>query len=174
MRAEAESAGLPAPEPVELKLGEADRPRSFEPVRPFACHGADASLLLGRGPGGRDAARGRLVRTRAEESVHAAAFYGRANGTSTLEQEVRGEDDVAIGYALALDGDTALVSARHDGDGGTEAGALYVHARRDGRWTLQEKLQATDAKPHRQLGRGGHRGASGCVAGRRQWHPWVR
>lgn len=180
----------------------------------------------------------------AEEPTHVAAFYRRAHDTWTLAQEVRGEDDLPIGYGLALDGDTALVdrfvfertdgvwrrtvrltsadgrelldeaalsadvamvgfvpgddpavrgavavfersgsawpqvqvlespgealdgfgesvalcgdaaliSARRDADGGIEAGAVYVFARRDGRWTLQGKLRAGDAKPHRQLG----------------------
>jgi len=52
--------------------------------------------------------------------------------------------DDLFGYAVALDGDTAVVGAVFDDDGGTDAGSAYVYTRSGITWTLQQKLVASD------------------------------
>ncbi len=49
-----------------------------------------------------------------------------------------------FGISVALDGDTAVVSARGDNDAGTNAGAVYVFGRSGNQWSEQCKLIATD------------------------------
>jgi hypothetical protein len=65
--------------------------------------------------------------------------------------------DDQVGYDVALDGDTALVSAlRHNAGGKTDAGAVYVFVRMGGAgaggWSFQQKLTASDSASDMQFG----------------------
>lgn len=51
----------------------------------------------------------------------------------------------SFGFAVALDGGTAVVGAPFDDDGADAAGAVYVFTREGGQWTERRKLTA----PHR-------------------------
>jgi hypothetical protein len=51
----------------------------------------------------------------------------------------------SFGYSVALSGDTALVGAYGDDDGGSASGSAYVFVRSGTSWTLQAKLTAADA-----------------------------
>src|SRR5690606_6669767 len=57
-----------------------------------------------------------------------------------------------FGWSVALDGDTALVGAPREDDGGSNAGAAYVFVRGGGVWSQQAKLVAGDAQLGDQLG----------------------
>lgn len=50
-----------------------------------------------------------------------------------------------FGYAVAISGDTAVVGAQRDGDGGSQTGSAYVFIKSGGAWTQQAKLTASDA-----------------------------
>ena len=52
-----------------------------------------------------------------------------------------------LGWAVALDGDAAVLGAPADDDGGPDAGAAYTFLRNGGVWTEQVKLVAGDAEP---------------------------
>jgi len=57
-----------------------------------------------------------------------------------------------FGYAVAVDGDTALIGAR-DGDGNVnDSGAAYVFVRAGNLWTQQAQLVASDGKQSDQFG----------------------
>ena len=55
---------------------------------------------------------------------------------------------------VALDGNTAVVSALFDDDNGADAGAVYIFTRSNGIWTEQAKLLASDGAPDHNFGRG--------------------
>lgn len=50
-----------------------------------------------------------------------------------------------FGYAVSIDGDTAVVGATGDDDGGSRSGAAYVFIRDGANWVEQAKLTASDA-----------------------------
>ncbi len=51
-----------------------------------------------------------------------------------------------FGESVSLDGDSALIGAVYDGEGGERSGAAYVFVRDLDGWLLQQKLVADDAK----------------------------
>jgi hypothetical protein len=50
-----------------------------------------------------------------------------------------------FGFAVAIDGDTLVVGATRDDDGGTDSGSAYVFTRGTGGWSERAKLAAGDA-----------------------------
>ncbi len=60
-----------------------------------------------------------------------------------------------FGAYLAIDGDTAVVAATGDDDGGADAGAAYVFRKTGGTWAQQQKLIASDAGAGDRFGREG-------------------
>lgn len=50
-----------------------------------------------------------------------------------------------MGYAVAVDGDIAVVGAPRDDAAGSEAGAAYIFVRSGSDWMLQQKLLGSDA-----------------------------
>jgi hypothetical protein len=61
------------------------------------------------------------------------------------DNETAAEDQ--FGYAVAIGGDLAVVGARQDDDGGSNAGSAYIFGRRRLDWTRQAKLIANDIAP---------------------------
>ena len=57
--------------------------------------------------------------------------------------------NTGFGYAVALDGGTAVVGARYEynPDSGNGSGAAYVYSQRNGAWQLQARLAAIDGAP---------------------------
>ena len=57
--------------------------------------------------------------------------------------------NTGFGYAVALDGGTAVVGARYEynPDSGNGSGAAYVYIQRNGAWQLQARLAAIDGAP---------------------------
>ena len=53
--------------------------------------------------------------------------------------------DDLFGWAVALDGDFALIGAPRDDDGGSDSGSAYIFQRVSGSWTQVAKLTASDA-----------------------------
>ncbi len=88
--------------------------------------------------------------TAANNALHAGAAYVFAyNGTMWSEQAKLTASDAGaydrFGYAVALDGDTALVGAHQDNDDGADSGSAYVFVRSGSTWSQQAKLTASDA-----------------------------
>ena len=79
-----------------------------------------------------------------------AYVYVRDSGGTWSEQEKLTASDAAtgdqFGYSVAVDGDTAVVGAVFDDDGGNTSGSAYVYVRDSGgTWSEQAKLTAGDA-----------------------------
>lgn len=83
-------------------------------------------------------------------AVDAGAAYAftRAGGVWSQQQKLlvpaaAGAD--RIGADVALDGETAIVSAQGDDQAGPDSGAAYVFTRAGGAWTIEAKLTAADS-----------------------------
>ena len=79
-----------------------------------------------------------------------------AAGPTTPEQAKLVAADAAggdhFGIKVAISGDTALVGANGDDDGGSASGSAYVLVRSGTTWTQQAKLTASDAAAGDQFG----------------------
>jgi hypothetical protein len=78
-----------------------------------------------------------------------AAYIFFFNG-STWDQQAKliaadGQVSDRFGYSVSINGNFALVGARFDDDGGTNAGSAYVFERSGTTWSQQAHLEATDA-----------------------------
>ncbi|MBA8885761.1 InlB B-repeat-containing protein [Dokdonella fugitiva] len=85
----------------------------------------------------------------------AAYVFVRGSGNWSQQAKLVAVDAEAydwFGWSVALDGDTALVGAPYEGDGGSAAGAAYVYVRSGGSWSQQAKLVAGDAQAGDQFG----------------------
>jgi hypothetical protein len=92
-----------------------------------------------------------------EAAEHTGAVYVFTDdgGVWTEQQKIMADDAQpgdGFGYSVALSGDTALVAAAQDDDGGDGSGSAYVFTRSGGIWTLQQKLTASDAGPNAFFG----------------------
>jgi len=87
----------------------------------------------------------------------AAYVFVRSGGVWTEQAKLIASDpDLGdnFGYSVALDGDTALVTALGDDHtGSTNAGSVYVYVRAGDVWTQQAKLTASDAASNDCFGR---------------------
>ncbi len=78
-----------------------------------------------------------------------SAYIFTRTGTIWTEQQKLNASDGAAGdrfsdFAIALDGDTAMIGAYSDDDMGSASGSVYVFTRTDTTWTEQQKLLASD------------------------------
>ena len=87
------------------------------------------------------------------DAARGAAYAFTGSGASWSEQaKVAAGEGAAFeqfGYAVALDGDTALVGTPGDG---SYQGSTLVFTRSGVTWSLQAKLLASDAAPHDRVG----------------------
>ncbi len=76
-----------------------------------------------------------------------AYVFKHSAGVWTEQAKLTASDGAAydqFGLSVALDGDTALISANWDDDNGVNSGSAYVFTRSAGVWTEQAKLTASD------------------------------
>ena len=87
------------------------------------------------------------------EDAGAAFVFERANGIWSVPTRLSVADpaECVFGQAVALDGNTALVSAGAF-NCGTRSGAVYVFDRSGGTWSAVQKLIASDATPQGTFG----------------------
>jgi len=79
----------------------------------------------------------------------AAYVFVRGGGIWGQQDKLTAADAAAgdqFGGSVALDGDTAVVGAPYEDEGGSVAGAAYVFVRGNGVWGQQAKLTAGDAE----------------------------
>jgi len=72
-----------------------------------------------------------------------AAFWGWNQRAKIKPAD--GDADDGFGAVLSLDGDTALIAAWADDEGGTLSGSVYVFVRKGAEWDQEAKLMASDA-----------------------------
>jgi hypothetical protein len=78
----------------------------------------------------------------------AVYVFTRTGSTWTQQAKLLAADGAAgdgFGSSVAIDGDTIVVGAAFDDDGGGDSGSAYVFTRTGTTWTQQEKLLAVDA-----------------------------
>ena len=77
-----------------------------------------------------------------------AYVFTRSGGVWTQQQKLTASDAAEndyFGYSVSVSGDTAVVGAYYNDDGGSNSGSAYVFTRSGGVWTQQQKLTASDA-----------------------------
>jgi len=78
-----------------------------------------------------------------------SAYVFTRSGISWSQQDKLTANDAAasdeFGYSVAISGDTVVVGARFDDDGGTASGSAYLFTRSGTSWSQQDKLTASDA-----------------------------
>jgi hypothetical protein len=77
-----------------------------------------------------------------------AYVFTRSGGVWTEQQKLTASDgatDYEFGLSVAVSGDSVVIGAWLDNDGGDESGSAYLFARSAGTWTEQQKLTTSDA-----------------------------
>ena len=70
-----------------------------------------------------------------------------------LASDAQSSDVFGYSVSISGDGDTAIVGAYLEDEGGSTAGAAYVFTRSGGTWTEQQKITASDAEAGDEFGR---------------------
>jgi hypothetical protein len=85
-----------------------------------------------------------------------SAYVFVRSGTTWTQQAKLTASDAALedffGTSVSVSGDTAVIGAYGDDDGGSGSGSSYVFTRSGGTWTQQQKLTASDAAADDQFG----------------------
>ena len=93
----------------------------------------------------------------ADDFLSGSAYVFTRSGTAWTEQQKLKASDTApsdfFGDSVAVDADTAVISAHGDDDIDTEAGSAYVFTRSGTTWTEQQKLKAGDGAALDSFGR---------------------
>ena len=84
-----------------------------------------------------------------DQGVNSGAVYvfTRSDGAWTQQAKLTAADGALgdnFGGSVALDGNTAVISAYFDDDHGESSGSVYVFTRSNGTWTQQAKVTAAD------------------------------
>ena len=90
-----------------------------------------------------------------KSNVGSVYVFARSGGSWSQQQKIIAGDgaaSAAFGNAVALDGDTLLVGARHASAGATFSGAAYVFQRSGAKWSLQQKLAPKDVTANKEFG----------------------
>lgn len=89
------------------------------------------------------------------EDSGSAIVFTRSAGLWTQQAKLTAGDGATYDYfgeAVALSGDTALIRARLDDDGGDRSGSAYFFERRGAAWGQTAKITASDAGVGQQFG----------------------
>ena len=91
------------------------------------------------------------------DSGSAYVFTSDGSGSWTQQAKLTASDAASsdnVGYSVAVSGDTAVIGAWGDAEGGSSSGSAYVFTRDgSGSWTQQAKLTASDAAAGDAFGR---------------------
>ena len=87
----------------------------------------------------------------------AAYIFSRSGSTWTqqaklLASDIEGGDNFGLAVSISSDGTYAIVGARWEDTGGSEAGAAYIFSRSGSTWTQQQKITASDAQTYDYFG----------------------
>ncbi|GJM25097.1 MAG: hypothetical protein DHS20C16_15120 [Phycisphaerae bacterium] len=88
-------------------------------------------------------------------SSGSAYVYTRSGSVWSEQAKLTASDGATsdnFGVSVSIDGDTTVIGAVSDDDGGTSSGSAYVFTRTAGVWTEQDKLTAGDAAAEDQFG----------------------
>ena len=92
-----------------------------------------------------------------DDSYSGAAYvFTRTAGVWSQQAKLTASDvatDERFGWSVSLDGNTAVIGAYLDDDGGTDSGSAYVFTRSGEVWSQQAKLTASDSAAFDEFGR---------------------
>jgi len=83
-----------------------------------------------------------------DDGTGSAYVFTRSGSTWTRQAKLTASDAAegdGFGGSVSVSGDTAVVGANGDDDGGDNSGSVYVFTRSGSAWTQQAKLTASDA-----------------------------
>jgi hypothetical protein len=83
-----------------------------------------------------------------DDDPGSAYVFSRSGSNWSQQAKLTGSNTKAFdhfGNSVAISGDTVVVGAALEDDGGTEAGSAYVFTRRSSLWSQQARLTASDA-----------------------------
>ena len=89
-----------------------------------------------------------IVGAATHDGVGEARIFALSGRDWNIQARIRARDAADgddFGHAVTINGDTALVGAPKDDDGGANSGAVYVFVREGPRWNQQVKLTAKNA-----------------------------
>jgi hypothetical protein len=90
-----------------------------------------------------------VIGARGDSGYKGAAYvFVRENGVWSQQAKLTASDGAAVdvfGLGVAISGDTAIIGASQDDDGGDNSGSAYVFIRTGTSWSQQAKLTASDA-----------------------------
>ncbi len=85
-----------------------------------------------------------------------AVYVFTVSGTTWSQQEKLLASDAQshdlFGYSVSIYGDTVIVGAYKEDEGGSDAGAAYIFTRTGTDWSQQQKLKASDAATYDSFG----------------------
>ena len=89
-------------------------------------------------------------------SNNGGAYIFTGSGTTWTEQAILTQSDAAygdsFGHAVAISGDTAVISAVNDQGAGWRTGSIYIFKNIGGNWVEQTKIEAFDKYMYDQFG----------------------
>lgn len=103
-----------------------------------------------------------VIGARQDGSIGSAYVFVKSGGVWTQQQKLTASDPAVndfCGCSVGISGDTIVVGALYNDDGGADSGSVYVFTRVDATWTQQVKLAASDAAA------GDHFGESVSISG---------
>ncbi len=97
-----------------------------------------------------------LIGAPADDTGAGSAYvFTQSEGAWTEQAKLMASDRASFdsfGLSVSASGNTALVGAYEDDDGGYRSGSAYVFTRSEGAWTQQQKLTASDATTEDSFG----------------------
>jgi hypothetical protein len=97
-----------------------------------------------------------LIGARGDDFYTGSAYVFVRNGGIWAQQAKLVASDRTFGdyfgYAVSVDGDTTLIGANGDDDGGSFSGSVYAFARSGGTWVQEAKVVASDGAANDQFG----------------------
>ncbi|MGE0884374.1 MAG: putative Ig domain-containing protein [Blastocatellales bacterium] len=148
---------------LALQVGDGWRVTANEDGQSVTLHGGN-NQLINYGKLAVQDQQGRAVPARltvADEQVvievedREAAYPLTIDPLFTLQKQLLANDGAdfdLFGYAVSLDGNTAIVGAPYDEVTHTDQGSVYVFVRSGANWTFQQKLFAADGQPGDKFG----------------------
>ena len=90
------------------------------------------------------------------DSISGSAYVFTRSGSSWSQQDKLTANDAAagdtFGLSVAISGDSVVIGASGDDDGGSRSGSAYVFTRTGSSWSQQDKLTANDAAANDSFG----------------------
>ena len=92
-----------------------------------------------------------------ETDAGSAYVFTRTGGVWSEQAKLVASDagaDDEFGTSVAVSGDTVVVGAQYDDDGGQSTGSAYVYTRSGSTWSQETKLNGSAASPDDRMGTG--------------------